>query len=330
MSTRSADKGDKSGWPVGKWIDDASIDDRAVVIARESLRLRLAHVERTLPLAANQYRNRPEHVHRLRVGCRRATAALSTFRPLGVGKEKRLKGWLRRLRRAAGPARDADVLIARFQKEDYPDSRLPEVVMERLYRLRKKAQQSILAIDSESDRFHRVIEKYLASLTQAAKIHDVLFGSYAREALSTVAGKFLALAEALSLQQHQEQKDHDHQCLRPTIDQLHQLRIVGKRLRYSIELFHSVFPEALRQEIYPKLRQLQDRLGALNDHDMAQSQFQQLLATMPPDDEAAELAHHIVRQREETLAVRREFLQWWTPEWARELHKSLKELLGMA
>jgi CHAD domain-containing protein len=200
-------------------------------------------------------------------------------------------------------------------------------VLKRLQRQRQKTQQFILTIDSESDRFHRAIKQHLASLTRAAKSHEVLFGPYAQAALSTTADKFLALAKALTGRQHQGEKPDDPQSLRPSIDQLHQLRIAGKRLRYSIELFHSVFSQALRHEIYPQLQQLQDRLGALNDHDTAQSQFQRLVATMPPDDEAADLAHHIVKQRQETLAARSEFLQWWTPEWARELQDSLKEAL---
>ena len=44
-------------------------------------------------------------------------------------------------------------------------------------------------------------------------------------------------------------------------DQLHELRIAGKRLRYSIELFHSAFPAALREKAYPQVEQLQSGLG---------------------------------------------------------------------
>ncbi len=342
MSAHAAEQQTEEKWPTGKWIDHASVDDLAVVVAHKGLRLRLTHVERILPLAASQGQGKPAHIHHLRVGCRRATAALNAFGHLEVGKEKRLKGWLRRLRRAAGPVRDADVLRARLEKEDCPASQIPESVIQQLIQFRKKSYQSILAIDIESDRLHRAIKRHLASFSKAAKTHKMLFGPFARAAMSIAAGKFITLAEEIICNEWKDfqqpglqSRDHkvsEHQCMSPTIpspsiEQLHQLRIAGKRLRYSIELFYRAFPESLRLDIYPKLRQLQDRLGVLNDHDTAQHQFQKLVALMPPNDDAAELARHIIRQREETLAARTEFLKWWTSGWARDLQEGLAKTL---
>jgi len=100
----------------------------------------------------------------------------------------------------------------------------------------------------------------------------------------------------------------------PTLEQLHELRIAGKRLRYSIEIFHGAFPFGLRTELYPLVEKLQDRLGRMNDHATAQALFQGLLAGMPVDNRAAYLARCIVEQHEAAELLRDEFLDWWTAE----------------
>src|SRR4051812_18181664 len=48
---------------------------------------------------------------------------------------------------------------------------------------------------------------------------------------------------------------------------LHQLRISAKRLRYTLELFQSVFGEVGERNI-ERARQVQELLGQLHDHDV--------------------------------------------------------------
>jgi hypothetical protein len=49
-------------------------------------------------------------------------------------------------------------------------------------------------------------------------------------------------------------------------ERLHDLRIAAKRLRYTLELFPSVFGDVGKRQI-ERLRSLQDQLGELRDHD---------------------------------------------------------------
>ena len=89
--------------------------------ARRSLETRLAVVAHTLPLAAHLSEHDIEHVHRLRVATRRAAAALKLYRDWLPQKTRRwFKKRLRQIRRAAGEARDLDVLIQRLQRESVP------------------------------------------------------------------------------------------------------------------------------------------------------------------------------------------------------------------
>src|SRR5258708_6608863 len=52
-------------------------------------------------------------------------------------------------------------------------------------------------------------------------------------------------------------------------DALHQVRILGKQMRYAMELFESCFAPAFREEIYPCVVEMQDILGRANDSHVA-------------------------------------------------------------
>ena len=46
---------------------------------------------------------------------------------------------------------------------------------------------------------------------------------------------------------------------------LHRLRILGKRLRYSLEIMAGCFPPTFRTVLYPAVEQLQEHLGGIQD-----------------------------------------------------------------
>src|SRR5687767_3640798 len=97
----------------GKWISGLSEDMPAEEAARLALHLRVKAVIDLLPRALAGPQDDPEPVHQLRVSTRRAAAALRSFADLLPGKyHKGLARQLRRIRRAAGEARDWDVFRA--------------------------------------------------------------------------------------------------------------------------------------------------------------------------------------------------------------------------
>ncbi len=296
-----------------KWIEIPSTDAPAAEVARLALAARVAKVKRMLPLAAYQYQQDVEHVHQLRTGCRRATAAVEAFRPLMSGKPKSLKKLLRRIRKAAGPARDADVLLARFEGQSPAEEDLDDVVAP-LISQRIRAQEALVTVaeDSRSGKLKKAVRRTLKSLGRGDRDHHpTSIARFGRGALQAAAQPLFQLA---SIPQ-------------PAITQLHELRIAGKRLRYSIELFHGVFPPEMRGEVYPVVEELQERLGRLNDHATAQVMFQSWLADLPPGQRAANLAQRIIAEHDAVVEASRDFLDWWTLQKSTSLQSSLNTLL---
>lgn len=298
-----------------KWIDVPSPTSPATEIAQRALALRLQVVEQVLPLAVHRADKDIEHVHRLRVRCRRAEAALRAFRPLLGGKSKSLRRWLRRIRQAAGPARDADVLLERLRQESPADKDL-DALIARLESQRHTAQEMLRVVEKKmhSGKWNKAVAKCLGQFEITNRpLRDISFAKFGHTALKSASRKFFRLAES-------------HQ---PTIPQLHQLRIAGKRLRYSIELFHGVFPKALRSEVYPLVEKLQDRLGELNDHATSYLLLLRWLDDLPPGDQTIYVAlrKRMSKEFEQQLRVGEEFLHWWTPQRIAKLNSRLKALL---
>ena len=296
-----------------KWIEVPPANAPATEIARQTLAARVAKIEEMLPLAAHNYQEDIEHVHQLRTSCRRAAAALELFRPLMTGKPKALRKLLRRIRQAAGPARDTDVLLARFEKQSPADPNL-DYVIARLHLQRENAQEDLIqaAEKSQSGKLKKALQSTLESLGQDDReAHQLSFVQFGRGALQAASQDVFQLTGVSQ----------------PTVAQLHQLRIAGKRLRYSIELFHGAFAPEMRADIYPLVEKLQDRLGRLNDHATAQAMFQRWLADLPPGERAAYLARRIVAEYDAALEVRRDFLEWWTTQQVATLESRLSALL---
>ena len=298
---------------MGKWVEVNDIQRPAAAVAAEILQDRVEVVRQRLPLAAHEYDQDVEHVHQLRVGCRRSGAALQSFRSLLKGKVKRLRKRLRDIRRAAGPARDTDVLLMRLEA-DSGNREGEQYILDRLREQRAESQPALLEVASEGNLSKLV--KHLGSsvdhlLAMADDPQAVSFDAYAHKAVDSVAEEMFRLARMQD----------------PTVNELHEMRIAGKRLRYSIELFHDAFPGAMRKEVYPLIEKIQAKLGKLNDQATAQAMFQRWLADMPPDERAAQLARRVVEEYEATEQIRDEFLKWWTPKRVMSLESELGALI---
>src|SRR2546429_359792 len=100
----------ESGMANGKWIKGLKAQTPLAEAARRVLEVRLGVVRTRLLLAVREPDKDPEHVHQLRVGTRRAGAAVEIFEPCLRGKcYRRARKALKKLRRAAAAARDCDV-----------------------------------------------------------------------------------------------------------------------------------------------------------------------------------------------------------------------------
>ena len=172
------------------------------------------------------------------------------------------KKQLRRVRRAAGDARDLDVLADRLAKTLEHDS---SPAARRIIRLaaesRCNAQPAIRQIYQRLKRRH--YKRRIANLLSKVRPQDngnslePDFAEFARRAMRRVLDAFFAAS---------------HANLADTA-KLHLFRIAGKQLRYSMEIFAAAFPANFAEQLYPQVVELQEKLGDVNDHVTALDRF---------------------------------------------------------
>jgi CHAD domain-containing protein len=282
------------------------------------LEVRLAVLWHYLPLAAKQADKDIEHVHQLRVATRRAVATLSIFWDvLPPRRAQWLKKRLKHVRRAAGAARDDDVLAARLEKWI---ARHPAVatVLKQVRRHRQEAQAPIEQIHKKLVRkqFERRLTELLDRVRWRSETDEPepCFAAAARRNMRTAVNDFHAAAAA-------DLSD---------IAALHQFRIAGKQLRYAMEVFAEAFRPTLRTELYPQIEQLQTLLGDVNDHATARARLDKWLAKAR-DEELIEALRKLANSEAASLRrSRQKFLAWWTPERAARLKTQLKSHLAPA
>jgi CHAD domain-containing protein len=297
--------------PSSKWL--TAIDPSASVdaAARISLESRLMAVAHHLPLAAYHAEQDPEHVHRLRVSTRRGGAALELYRDWIPAKRARwIKKRLKKIRRAAGEARDLDVLTQRVAR-DYGERAAPvaSIVAEE----RGRVQADIVRIAERSrreDRFVRKSARLIESVRPPDDSHSdaaaPAFRDWAAGQLDDLARQFFEVVPDTAAD----------------MAALHQFRIRAKSLRYAIELLAAAFGPELREVHYPVVEELQERLGRVNDHVAARDR----LRTWAADERFSAQKGFLCELAEDELALLadelREFRQWWTPSMAEKLlHK---------
>ena len=239
----------------GKWIDGLYVEMPVAEAARLVLAARFAVVRTYLPLAVETPYADREYIHQLRVGTRRCRAAIEVFRDCLPKKDvKEAKAALRSIRRAAGAARDWDVFIESLESARPLKSASGKPTLDFLlgYALgeRSAAQARLVeAAERTGPEFLELSAALPEHLREPRETHFESFGA-------------LALADLhLGIEEFQLGVDAD-----PTEPaDLHKLRILGKRLRYSIEIFAPCFSPSLKDQIYPAVEALQEHLGELQD-----------------------------------------------------------------
>jgi CHAD domain-containing protein len=285
-----------------KWIEGIGPHSAVADAARRSLGPRLSAVSHMLPMAAHLAEHDVEHVHRLRVATRRATAALKLYRDcLSPKAARRMKKWLRRIRRAAGDARDLDVLADRLAR-DYGEPAAP--VVELIAADRKTVQPAIVEVANRCRADDRLVRKS-ASLLQSIDCprpkgdkEPQLFDGWATKQLAKVADQFVAAMPNESA----------------TPAELHQFRIGAKALRYVIELVAPAFGPSLRDDLYPIIEDVQERLGRVQDHVAAIARCRAWFAkthSAAMQETLRELAEAEERGLKDSI---REFHEWWNEE----------------
>lgn len=299
------------------WLVVEHASTPASQVARRTLRKRLDAVWTELQAAAGD-RPDADRVHRLRVATRRTLAAVDAFSDLLPAKRR---DWfakrLRRLRRAAGEARDLDVLTDRLGREVAgPQSpvaglaardRLVAMLARRQAASRgpiRQMRDALLAGD-----WHGRTERLLDRV--GSRGQDRPFADFARRRFRPLVARFFATA--------------DHR-LRSAAE-LHRLRIEGKKLRYAMEIFACVFPVREGVRCADALERLQETLGDFTDHAVAADRLRRWGRSA-----GIGMQHHTLAALHDMEAARADkarkaFAKWWSPARRRRLRRALDRTL---
>lgn len=187
-----------------------------------------------------------EGIHQLRVGIRRARAALRMYEPLlPPNKVKRFDKRLRHFGHVFGDARDWDVFLLETVEDTWPEA---ATIRNRALAQQARHHQDVSAT-LRQPHFSNLLDR-LSEWSHAVRLPDEKIGKVAPHLLDRM----------LRQVRRRDRKAHD-----TDVKSLHRLRRSIKRLRYAVEFTGQMYSKK-RVKRYTKLLKLaQDRLGAVND-----------------------------------------------------------------
>ncbi len=254
-----------------------------------ALRTLLEDLTRALELNAPGLREAidTEFLHDYRVAVRRIRSALSQLKELLPQRTRerfrREFAWLGEI---TGPARDLDVYLLNF---DHYLSLLPAPLAADLEPLRAflcdRQQQAYreLVAHLDSARYRRLLSAWHRYLATPLPAHSRLPG--AMQPIIAVADRRIWRAYRKVVKDGR--KIHDDSAPQ----QLHQLRIRCKRLRYLLEFFRSLYPKRRIGAAIEGLKELQDVLGRFQDLEVQQHALHHFGEQMSLDDPAHNPTH---------------------------------------
>ncbi|MCE3554162.1 CHAD domain-containing protein [Pseudonocardia sp. RS11V-5] len=242
-----------------------------------------------------------EDLHQMRVAVRRMRAALKAARPLldrtwADGLRAEL-GWLGR---ALGPVRDLDVLLLRLRGEiatlPAREQAAGEQLVAALDAEREDARAAMLAV-LESGRYRALLERL------ADAIRLPLPTPSATQAQPELID--LVRAEVRRLRKAVRRSGDD-----PPDQTLHDLRILGKRVRYTGELVEPMLGATVKR-LLKATAGLQEVLGDHQDACVAEERIRALLDGLGeyPDAHVVFVAGRLV-ERERARATEKR-AEWW-------------------
>jgi CHAD domain-containing protein len=311
----------------GKWVTGISPSTNAEDAAKIVLSARLGMVKHYLPLAGTQAHEDIEYVHQLRVATRRSGAALRIFKPYLARKPLRhAKKSLRDVRQAAGAARDWDVFAEYLSTSKAFKAAGTEASLDFLtgYALGERAAAQV-TLTATAEALQPKIDEVCEALPDSAgppkeEESPRTFGELAVNHLTTLFDGFAVFIAA-----------------KPTTpDQLHQLRILAKRVRYAMEVFAECFTPPFREVLYPAVERVQGILGTVQDGNVGLTRIggirSRVKATRPETAKRVQKGLLAVERelRQSVRAKTREFEEW-IEEWTKLTDEhTLEELLHTA
>jgi len=250
-----------------------------------------------------------EDLHAMRVATRRMRAAWRVFgdgfRPESTRKYRiRLRDVAAKL----GAVRDLDVLVLAIEayRADLPEPErmgLEPLVAE--WRTQRDVARSILVRELDSKGYRRFVDDYRTFVLSPGMGASIV-GPTEPHHVRDTAGSRIQLA-------YEQVRAYQSVLRWADVPTLHQLRIAGKWLRYTLEFVREPLgPDAAA--LIERVVALQDHLGLLNDAEVAATMARSLLverAGQLTEVETAAIGRYLVsREREVTRLHRGASLPW--------------------
>ncbi len=295
----------------GKRLAGLEAEGPAGEAARATLEARLEDVERLLTRALGDGSEDERTIHRLRVSTRRASAALRVFKAWVPKSSRTVVGdQLRRVRRTAGEARMCDVQLVQFREllGRSAEALGPAigVVVGRIVESRVHAGASVRALGEDEQCHPRALRRARTALV------DSIGGPKSKAAREGLSGMTLRALASEQMPELVARMEAAGAADLGVVDNVHALRIVGKRLRYATEIFEACFEPASHVELLARLTDFQDHLGELND---LWEMIQRVERYASDAATGRELADGLDRLRLELSGrfdrAHRGFLAWW-------------------
>jgi inorganic triphosphatase YgiF len=202
----------------------------------------------------------PDGVHQMRVGIRRLRAAISAFRKLLPDDERRWASEeLRWLANTLGEARNLDVFksaVVNPARGAIPDKRDLRILTEAV---RSRRQMAYSAVEGaiRSTRYSMLILRLLRWFDGRSWPEGAIAGELQRP--------IREVAPAMLDRRRRSVERRSRSFADQLPSERHELRIALKKMRYTAELFASLYPARPVAEFTQQLKHLQDALGSAND-----------------------------------------------------------------
>jgi CHAD domain-containing protein len=236
-----------------------------------------------------------EFLHDLRVAVRRSRSLQRQFKAIYPDRLQHFRDEFKRLQAVTSDLRDLDVYLLDF---DALRAALPEKMradLDPLYSVivtRRARALSATRRALKARRTQDMLEQW------AAFIHEVpdaerSVQSLASHRIATVYKKMVKMGRAI---------DDD----KPAED-LHELRKVGKELRYLLEFFASLYPAEVVKPMVKSLKGLQDMLGRFQDREVQANSLRELAPEVAEPRALMAMGVLVERFMQEEAAARAEF-----------------------
>jgi CHAD domain-containing protein len=204
----------------------------------------------------------PEGIHQLRIGLRRLRSALKALRPVLDGERAiSLAKSARELANMLGELRDLDVLATDVVGRIPGDRAGLSLLGEALQSARASRRDSVCSRLASPE--WNQLQLSLAMLPQSFAPGGDLAASMPRKPIKALIDKALA-------RQWRRLADQGRRIRKLGVTERHELRKDLKTLRYTSELFATLYPKAEVRKLVRNMRHLQDILGYLNDVALAE------------------------------------------------------------